>query len=262
MAENSRCDQCKEKIHPDALKCRYCGALNQPRTLAHGGTCPYCKEGINEEARRCPHCKSDVATVAAAPEHGGRCYFCKEDIHRDAKVCRHCGSDVSTDPARVALMAPMDDLGAGCGVTCQSDDGRETCCCGVGKKCVKGVGFCECKDASGITPGGGSFGGGLFPGYLDLGRLMEMSGAEVMTGPMTMPGGTPPVAFAANDAGPSGGVVYKEFCFPWPVWICTGTPGRLRCRLSWQKYCIKVPVPAVDGGIARMANTEGFGPVM
>lgn len=39
----------------------------------------------------------------------------------------------------------------GCGSTCSSDNGDETCCCEVGKKCVKTAGWCGCKDASALT---------------------------------------------------------------------------------------------------------------
>ena len=49
-----------------------------------------------------------------------------------------------TDASTVFMLRPP---GEGCGVTCQSGDKSQTCCCGVGEKCVSGVGYCECKGA-------------------------------------------------------------------------------------------------------------------
>lgn len=38
--------------------------------------------------------------------------------------------------------------GLGCALTCSSDDGRQTCCCAVGEKCVQRAGDCYCASAA------------------------------------------------------------------------------------------------------------------
>jgi hypothetical protein len=58
--EERSCPYCKEMIHADAIKCRYCGSALAPERPPHGGTCPYCKEQINPEAVRCRYCRSDL----------------------------------------------------------------------------------------------------------------------------------------------------------------------------------------------------------
>jgi hypothetical protein len=37
--------------------------------------------------------------------------------------------------------------GTGCGTTCTSDDGKATCCCGVGQRCRSLLNTCICEDA-------------------------------------------------------------------------------------------------------------------
>jgi hypothetical protein len=54
------CPFCKEQIHPEATKCRFCGSRISPERPAHGGICPFCKEQINPEATRCRYCTSDL----------------------------------------------------------------------------------------------------------------------------------------------------------------------------------------------------------
>ena len=41
-----------------------------------------------------------------------------------------------------------------CALTCSSEDGKETCCCDVGEKCVRGTTICDCKSAKGDIAGG------------------------------------------------------------------------------------------------------------
>jgi hypothetical protein len=73
MADSStkECPFCKEQVHADAVKCKWCGsALGSPGPT-HGGTCPYCKEEIKPDAIRCRYCGSAVGMAPAAAAGGG-----------------------------------------------------------------------------------------------------------------------------------------------------------------------------------------------
>src|SRR5262245_50838911 len=59
-SETRQCPSCKEQIHSEATKCKYCGSRVEPARPAHGGKCPFCKESINPEALVCKHCKSNL----------------------------------------------------------------------------------------------------------------------------------------------------------------------------------------------------------
>jgi RNA polymerase subunit RPABC4/transcription elongation factor Spt4 len=81
-SEERACPYCKEMIHADAMKCRYCGSAVAPKRPPHGGTCPYCKEQINPEAVRCKYCRSDLLS----PE-GSAC-ACGDSVASQAIVAR------------------------------------------------------------------------------------------------------------------------------------------------------------------------------
>jgi hypothetical protein len=55
------------------------------------------------------------------------------------------------------LLSADNEVGDGCGSSCASDNGDETCCCEVGMKCVKTAGWCGCKDASALTSNRSAF---------------------------------------------------------------------------------------------------------
>lgn len=60
-----QCPFCKEAIHADAVKCKFCGSQVEPTRLDHGGTCPFCKESINPQALICKHCRSHLGPSKA-----------------------------------------------------------------------------------------------------------------------------------------------------------------------------------------------------
>jgi hypothetical protein len=61
-------------------------------------------------------------------------------------------SGPSIDPSLSGAVVPqLPREGDGCGTTCQSGDGTQSCCCGVDEKCVTTLHTCSCQAASGFS---------------------------------------------------------------------------------------------------------------
>lgn len=140
-------------------------------------------------------------------------------VQSDAKV-----NVVKPSRANVAFMAPGGGLGHG--ASCKSDDGTESCACLPGQKCVKGVTFCKCKDATeDVFPGMGSF-----ATLADLPREMAAMSMNVDESTLRR-------MFGPGELQPDGTIIYKEKCYWRQAWICTPRG----CRIIWYKECISYP---------------------
>jgi hypothetical protein len=65
----------------------------------------------------------------------------------DAAVRGDAPGDTQIGVARQALR-PRVGVGEGCGTTCKSDDGAQSCCCKVGDRCVTTLHTCKCELAA------------------------------------------------------------------------------------------------------------------
>ena len=139
-------------------------------------------------------------------------------VHRDAEV-----QVVRPTRAGVAYLAPG---GLGHGASCQSDDESETCSCLPGQKCVKGVTFCKCEDASEA----------VFPGAAIAEAPPRVLG-EFATRAQDVDESALRAALGPGQLQPDGSVIYKSRCTWKPAWVCDSRG----CRIIWYKECIYYP---------------------
>ena len=136
-------------------------------------------------------------------------------VRSDARV-----QVTQTTSAALAMRAPGGGLGHG--ASCASDDGRETCACLPGQKCVKGATFCKCKDATDdVFPGAGGI--NVFPAQAGPSAMVDEAAIRD--------------AFGPGELQPDGTVIYKERCYWRTAWICTPRG----CRIIWYRECISYP---------------------
>lgn len=151
-------------------------------------------------------------------------------VYADARTKVVSNSTPATSSQVQALR--MRNNGSGCGTACQSGDGLQKCCCGVGEKCISNNYACECRSAYGVGSSRPTVDGTMFPsfrasnsnGQIDsyLNNDMAMQAKNgIPGGPSTVPAG-----------------YYRE-CHLSPSTICDGNG----CRTSYGWVCYLYPLP-------------------